>query len=49
MNPSRRTSCRSGGALWLAFHVPGSVKAAGAETGFAPNAYLRIARTDRSR
>ena len=42
MNASRRRFLQSGGALCLAFHVPGAVKAAGADASFAPNAYLRI-------
>jgi CO/xanthine dehydrogenase Mo-binding subunit len=41
MNLSRRRFMQTGGALWLAFHVPGAASTE-SETSFAPNAYLRV-------
>jgi CO/xanthine dehydrogenase Mo-binding subunit len=41
MNLSRRRFVQTGGALWLAFHVPGAASTE-SETSFAPNAYLRV-------
>jgi len=41
MNISRRRFVQAGGALWIAFHVPGAASAP-SDKSFAPNAYLRI-------
>jgi isoquinoline 1-oxidoreductase beta subunit len=41
VNTSRRTFLQTGGALWLAFHVPYAATAASGKC-FAPDAYLRI-------
>jgi CO/xanthine dehydrogenase Mo-binding subunit len=42
MSISRRRFMQGGGALWIAFHVPGKAFGADSAADFAPNAYLRI-------